>query len=111
MNKLWIAKDERGRPLEVIPVSDCRQAVVLAAGETKILATPTGATMVLINATSNVWVRFGGAAAVPTADITDGSAPELNPGPRYIKGCSSIGFAAAQPCKVAISFYRGDDAL
>lgn len=86
--------------------SDCVMAVFLTAGVPKTVAVPQDANIVMFNATGNIWVRFGAAAAVPTADITDGTAPELNPAGRIVTGVASIGLAAATPCVVSLSFYR-----
>lgn len=108
MKGLLLATDDMGRPLDVIAVSDSRHALVLAAGQGKTLPVPPSATMMLVNATANVWVQYDGLAALPTTDdISGGAAPELNPGPRFIKGITAIGVCAAQACEVGVTFYQG----
>jgi len=106
--KTFVTKtDSMGRPTVTLEPSDSRQVLALAAGAPKTLAVPADATVMMVAATNNVWIQYGGTAAVPGADITDGSAPELNPGVRYVAGLSVIGFAAAAPCLVSVIFYRG----
>ncbi|MBF0560651.1 MAG: hypothetical protein HQL37_01295 [Alphaproteobacteria bacterium] len=107
MEGFRVARDAMDRQTEIIALSDSRSVLMLAAGQAKTLTVPSGATVALINATAPVWVRFGGSAAVPSADITDGSAPELNPGPRLVKEGMTIGVAAAQSSLVNILFYQG----
>lgn len=107
MKGLLLATDDMGRSLDVIAVSDSRYALVLAPGQGKTLPVPAGATMMLVNATANVWIQYDGPAAVPMADDLGGGAAELNPGPRFIKGIAAIGIGAAQACEVGVTFYRG----
>lgn len=44
-------------------------------------------------------------AAIPSGDITDGAAPDLNPTTRYVKHCSKISMISATAQVVVISFY------
>lgn len=53
---------------------DCR---VLAANTAESQAVPTGARLVLVTTTGNVFLNFSTTAAVPAADVSDGSAPTL----------------------------------
>lgn len=107
MKGLLLATDDMGRSLDVIAVSDSRHALVMAPGQGKMVPVPSDATMVLVNATANVWVQYDGSAAVPMTDDLGGAAPELNPGPRFIKGIAAIGVCAAQACEVSVAFYQG----
>lgn len=98
--------DAMGRPLSAVPVSVDRLAIVLVAGSSRMVPVPAGARLLLLNATSSVWVQYGGPASVPVTDITDGQAPELNPGLRDIKDVALLGLAAAGDCVVSLAFYR-----
>lgn len=53
--------------------------LVLAASTAETLTVPSGARCVILNYTADTWVRVGAAAAVPAADITDGTGSQLNP--------------------------------
>jgi len=102
-----IAIDAMDRPTKVIALSDTRHVMVLQPGQPRTVAVPSAADVVLVNATADVWVQFGGAAVLPTADITDGSAPELNPDARLIRGITAIGLVSAAACLVNLVFYQG----
>lgn len=97
--------DAMGHPTDTPGVSDCRYAIVLLANQPKSVAVPAGARRVLINATAPVWVQYGAAAALPTADDTAGRAPELNPVARCVTGIPSLGLVAATACAVSLCFY------
>lgn len=59
--------------------------IVLGAGVAKTVTAPVGATHAYFSANGNYYVRWDGqAAAVPVADVTDGSGAEVNPSVRYI---------------------------
>lgn len=78
--------------------------MVLAADTPEVYTIPTGAVNVLINCTGDVWIKFGGAAAVPTTEVTDGTASELSPSLRNVVGFTTIGFssAAANKCSICV---------
>lgn len=61
------------------PVSSNTQSKVLAASVAKTFTVPTGAKKVIFGFTNNTWVNCYTTAAVPAADITDGTSSELNP--------------------------------
>jgi len=106
MKSLIALQDAMGATTTALMRSDASFAVTLAAGQAKTVAVPAEARVMLFNATGDVWVRFGGAAAVPSNDILDGSAPELNPVARAVAGVASIGLAAPTACVANLVFYR-----
>lgn len=106
MKSLIALQDAMGAATAALVRSDVSLAVPLAAGQSKTVAVPAEARVMLFNATGDVWVRFGGAAAVPSNDILDGSAPELNPIARDVSGIPSIGLAAPAACVANLIFYR-----
>lgn len=74
-------EDAMGRRTDALTAPDCCLVVMLSAGVPKQVAVPQGATVMLASCTGPFWVRYGGPAALPTADILEGTAPELNPPP------------------------------
>jgi hypothetical protein len=65
------------------------------------------ANYVVFSANCDFYVRMDGTAAVPSADITDGTASELNPTVRYLGGnVAAIGLKSASSCIVTMQFYR-----
>ncbi len=67
---------------------------------------PAGAKYVLFSATNNFYACFTGTAVIPTGAVTDGSAPELNPVLREIRGIATINLIAPTSCVVTLIFYR-----
>lgn len=90
--------------------SDTIYAIVLAANTPQYLNVPAGATLVLFSVTggSDFWMKLGATAglAVPSASITDGTAPELNPLVRQIGRTATIGLVSAAACTVMMAFYN-----
>ena len=92
-------------------------ARVLAAGAAENITIPVGAagqgiaTIVRIAANADIYINFGGAAAVPAADIDDGTASELikansDPEWRYIPaGSTVISVVSAGTAIVTASFF------
>ncbi|PGH59191.1 NAD/NADP transhydrogenase alpha subunit-like protein [Azospirillum palustre] len=105
MRSLTALDDAMGRPSLAIASSDTVLAVLLTAGAPRQIPVPAGARIVLFSATAPFWARIGGAAGVPAADVLDGSAAELNPVARQVRGAGFIGLAAAANTTVSLSFY------
>jgi len=83
---------------------------VLATGSTAERHTvPSGAKKVFFSATGNFYAKFGGnsvTAAVPAADVTDGSGSELNPTLRTIDDAGYISLVApTDGTIVTMAFY------
>ncbi len=106
VNAFQLATDNMGRALPVPPPCSMGLAVILTAGTPRLIAVPTNARLVLFNATQAFWARFGMAVTLPTVDILDGTAPELNPAGRRLDGISQIGLVAATDSIVNLLFYR-----
>lgn len=106
MKPLRICTDENGRQAHgAVPQSDTINAYVVAANSPVVAAVPAGATFCLFYATGDFWARIGGAAAIPTGAITDGSAPEANPTLRELQGATTIGLVAPNVCTITLAFY------
>lgn len=97
--------DAMGRPTAAMAPSTNRQILALDTGVAKTLAVPVGTQVMLVNATGNVWVQYGGTVILPSVDNATGSAPELNPSARWVQGIATVSFVAPQPCLVSLSFF------
>ena len=91
--------------------SDVIDARLLAANTAESHTIPTGAKFVRIAADVAVYVKIGGTAAVPAADVTDGSASELltasmPPMLFYLGAATAIGLIAGATAHVTLSFYK-----
>jgi hypothetical protein len=80
-------------------------AAVLAAGTNESVTVPAGAAYVVFSAIGDFYARPGGTAAVPAADVTDGSASELNPAIWHVTAGATIGLIAPEANIVTLSFY------
>lgn len=90
---------------DVIYPSKHIDAYVLAAGVAKSVTIPTGARVAIFNATANFYVNWNAVAAVPAADITNGSGPELNPVARDVTGDTAFSMIAPADCIVTIAYF------
>lgn len=86
-----------------VPLIGYTQSRALAAGVAKTITVPTGARFVLFSANSDFYVKGDGAATVP-GDISDGTAPVLNPAGRELTGVSSLSLIAPAACVVTATF-------
>lgn len=83
-------------------------ARVLAAGVAEVWTAPASTRFVVFSSNCNFYAKANAAAAVPAADVTDGSASELNPTAWYsTTPFTSIGVIAPTACIVTIAAYLG----
>jgi len=109
LTAMKLGKDADRFPMQnVLGRCDWIDARVLAANTAEAHTVPTGATHVVFSGTADFYVKYGGTAAVPAADVTNGSASELNPVAREIRGITSIGLISAATCIVTMCFYKHD---
>jgi len=108
LTSFQIQLDAKGNQNTLIPnASKWVDARVLAAGVAETVTVPAAVAIVSFSATENFYVNFsGGTAAVPVADVTNGSAAELNPGIRYVKGQGTFSILSPATCIVTLSFYK-----
>lgn len=87
--------------------SDYVNASVLAAGVSEQQTVPTGANWVTFSSDADFYAKFGTnpTAAVPGADVTDGTASVLNPTVRYIKDIAKIALVSSIATVVTLEFY------
>lgn len=86
-------------------------ARVLAASTAETITAPAGARFVLFSSTCDFYALTGGTATVPSADVTNGSASELNPAAYALYGSagevSSISvITSATSCILTAAFYK-----
>lgn len=86
---------------------NCR---VLAANVAETFQAPAGARYVLFSATGDFWCKIAlasTAAAVPAADVTDGTGSELNPAMRMLDGEQCyISIIAGAVTAVSLQFFK-----
>lgn len=96
--------DNNGQNLFALPAPGYVLSKLLAASTAEAFTVPAGARFVVFSATGDFYANYTTTATVP-GDVTDGSASELNPSVRNIKGVSSISIISAATPVVTASFY------
>lgn len=92
---------------QIRPAPAYVDARVLAANVAEAQTVPAGARWVLFSSSCNFYANPSAAAAVPAADVTDGSASELNPAAWQLPSTViSISVIAGAACVVTMSFYN-----
>lgn len=81
-------------------------ARVLAAGVNETHTVPAGAEVVFFGRDGDFYARPNGAATVPAADVTDGTASELNPTCWDVRSTTQIGLISVANRVVTMSFYK-----
>jgi len=94
-----------GAETGLIPQSDFICVVKLDPNAEETFAVPEGAAAMLFSATTDFYCRVNAAAAVPSADVTDGSASELNPTMRRVKTGDVWHFISPYVCTITLSLY------
>jgi len=79
---------------------------VLVADTNTAVTVPTGANYAVFSANSDIWVNIGGTAAIPSADVTNGTGSELNPAVRRVESGQTIGVICHYAALVSITFYK-----
>lgn len=84
--------------------------VLAVAGTAETITIPAGADYVLLAGTADFFARWdGGTAAVPAADVADGTGSELNPVGRHIRGKTISVVSATAGAIITASFWKGAD--
>ena len=82
-------------------------ARVLAADSSETHTVPSGARFVLFSADCvEFYAKTGASAAVPSGDVTDGTASALNPAAWALSGVSQISLISPTACTITLEFYR-----
>jgi hypothetical protein len=109
MKRISHVIDPNGNPvLNGLSASDHVDARVLAATTAEVHTIPTGAKSVRFTGTGPFFIHFGAAAAIPAADVTDGTASTLILTDRIFAvpdGVTTIGIIASAICTVIMEFY------
>jgi hypothetical protein len=106
MKHLIIRDGANGHNTFAIPGTD-EIDVYYGDAAASTVTVPPGANYVVYSATDDFYVRWDGtAAAIPGADITNGTGSEINPTIRDIKGVTSFSIIAAVDTVVTMAFYK-----
>jgi len=87
---------------DIPPFSTWTDAKVLEANVAETYTVPTGCYLLVFNAPGGFWVRKGGTAAIPAADVTDGTAPVYNPASRLVTPGDQLSFIADDAVKISL---------
>ncbi len=105
---------DTGRGAFVLPLSDHRNALILAVHVAQFVEVPQGARYVVFTATDDFWMETFGDGdtremSTVLASITDGSAPDFNPAVRSLPDrIEALGVLSdVEGAIVLVSFYGG----
>jgi len=105
MNKLILHKSSNMETHYGIGSSDYIDAAFLAATVEGTATVPARAGLVIMTATADFYFRYGATVAIPAADVTDGSAGELNPMVRMVEAAAVLHFISPWACVVTLAYY------
>lgn len=91
------------------PPTAVRNVLVLAANTAQAFTVPSGYTKVYMTMDTPglaLWVDENKTAVIPTGNITDGTAPMLNPYGREVRPGASLSCICASACTVLAEFYE-----
>lgn len=95
-------------PTNIRPAPTYTDARVLAANVAEVWTAPANARIVLFSSNCDFYANANAAAAVPAADVSDGTASELNPTAWYFSTpVTTIGLIAPTACVVTMAVYLG----
>lgn len=106
MRNFIIEQDANRKPTWAIPQSDTIYNLVLVQNTEKIVTVPTGANFAVFSSTGNFYCKFDGTVEIPSGDIIDGSAGELNPTTRVVTRVSQIHLISSSAIIISIAFYN-----
>jgi len=109
MKSLIFESDKNGQHSLHLPSPDdsVYTRILGTGGTAESFTVPAGANFVVFSADNDFYARYTGTAAVPSADVTDGTASEMNPTARNIKGVATISVVSATAnCIVTATFYK-----
>lgn len=81
-------------------------AMSLGVATAENYTVPTNAKYLVLSATGDFYVRSSGTAAVPAAEITDGSGSDLNPVGYVVDGGETLSFISPAATVVTIAAYK-----
>ncbi len=110
MRKLNQITDANGRPVSgALLVSDKIDARVLAAATAESATIPAGAKYVRLSSTAPFYANFSTTAAIPAADITNGSSSILIPSAALFEipaGATAISLIAAAIGVITLEWFE-----
>ena len=107
INRLIVHREANGSPSFLRVAPGYVQTRVLAAATAETVTPPATARFVVFSADAHFWVDpHGATAAVPAADVTDGTSPELNPSGYELRGMASFSVISPTACKLSMAFYE-----
>ena len=104
MRKLRTIKGHAGEDVFALIAPDYVDSVSLAAGVAKSFTVPANGHFAIFSATNDFYANYTTTATVP-GDVSNGTASELNPTLRYIKGVTTISVIAPASAVVTITYY------
>ena len=92
----------------IAPIGTSIYNLVLSANTAKLVEIPSCSVAVLISCNADYWAKFGDSsvvAAIPTADITDGTGSLFAPAGKILGAETHISFISPVDCKLSLEWF------
>lgn len=90
------------------PLALYSDARVLAANTAETVTVPAAAAFAFFSCTEDFYAKRNGTAAVPSADVADGTAAELNPTARAVTPGDTISVISESAAILTVSWYGSE---
>ena len=94
-----------GGNVDAVPARTSVNALSLGVSTAETMTIPADSNFVIFSATADFYAKYDGTATVP-ADVTDGTASELNPTARILKTGDTISLISPAATVVTGTFYK-----
>lgn len=105
MNTLRVIRDEANGIVVGLGNPDYVNNYHFAGAGTATVTWPTDAKLAHIIGTAAFWAKSGAGAAVPAADITNGTASRNSPSFMERRGEATFTLAVSGACEIGVEFY------
>jgi hypothetical protein len=105
-NGFFDTNDQFGSRHLLRRMPDYVDARVLGTDTNESITPPSDAKYVIFSSEAAFWVRKDAAATVPSGDVTDGTASELNPAGYDIEGVTTIQIISETAQNVSLAYYN-----
>ena len=93
-------------PIEYPPMTSWVDNRVLAAGVAETVTVPANCDFIIFGSNAIFYLRYGGTAAIPGADVTDGTGVEVQPAARMVVPAATFSLIAPANTIVSLACYN-----
>lgn len=106
MKDFLLIPDANGRESSAIPFAEVVNAYKLTANVAQAIDVPAGANIAVFSCDNDFYAKPGATVTVPAANVTDGTAGELNPVARGVGKLTQIAVISPVSSTLTVSYYK-----